>query len=115
MALRVLVVEDDPTYSYSAAKTLRQAGYEVAVANDYLGALKALDESSIDLLLTDIVMPKGMNGFALARMARLRTLGLKVVYMTAYDVPTEEAFGKILRKPISDDLLVSEISQAIAA
>jgi CheY-like chemotaxis protein len=115
MALRILVVEDEDTCRYSTARTLRHAGYEVHEASDYIGALKALDEHPIDLLLADVVMPKGMNGFALARMARLRKLDLKVLFMTGFDVSTEEAFSKVLRKPISEDDLVSEISLAVAA
>lgn len=114
MALRVLLVEDDVSFCYSARKTLTQAGFDVAVATDYLEALKVLDDHPVDLLLTDIIMPK-INGIALARMARLRRLGLKVLFMTAYDLPVDEAFSKILRKPISDQQLVEEVTQALAA
>lgn len=114
MARRVLLVEDDVSFSYSAHKALNQAGFDVIVANDYLHALKAIDEEQIDLLLTDIVMPK-VNGFALARMARLRRLDLKVLFMTAYDFPGYEAFGKVLRKPITEDRLVEEVAHTLAA
>lgn len=115
MPLRVLLVEDDASFRYSATKALSEAGFEVLTASDYLRALKTIDDDQVDLLLTDIVMPNGVNGFALARMARLRRLGLKVLFMTAYDLPTEEAFGKVLRKPISADQLVAEVSLTLAA
>jgi two-component system cell cycle response regulator CpdR len=114
MALKVLLVEDDASFSYSVAKSLRQAGFEVTIAGNYLGALKAIEEQHVDLLLTDVVMPS-VNGFALARMARLRRLGLKVLFMTAYDLPNDEAFAKVLRKPITEDKLVEEVANALAA
>lgn len=114
MVLRVLLVEDDPSFSYSASRALSQAGFEVVVANDYLGALKAIDEQEVDLLLTDIVMPN-VNGVALARMARLRRLGLKVLFVTAFDLPPEGAFSRVLRKPIAEDKLVEEVAQMLAA
>ena len=70
----------------------------------------------MDLLLTDIVMPGSVNGIALSRMARLRRRDLKVVYLTGYNVPgvEEEASGPILRKPIDDAFLVSEIERILA-
>ena len=65
-------------------------------------------------MITDLVMPGGINGFALARMARMRRLDLRVLYLTAYDLPLEEAIGKVLRKPIDLDALVAEARNALA-
>jgi hypothetical protein len=67
----------------------------------------------VDLLITDLVVPNGVNGFALARMARLRRLDLKVIYLTDIDVPTEEAIGKILRKPLALEVLSLEARLAL--
>jgi CheY-like chemotaxis protein len=114
MALKVLVVEDDAPFSYSVGRSLGQAGFEVVVAGDYLSALRALENQRIDLLLTDVVMPN-VNGFALARMARLRNLDLKVLFMTAFDLPDEEAFAKVLRKPVTEEKLVEEVAHLLAA
>jgi len=58
-------------------------------------------------------MPGGINGFALARMARMRRLDLRVLYVTGYDLPMEEGIGKVLRKPIFLDLLVAEARNAL--
>jgi CheY-like chemotaxis protein len=111
----ILLVDDDEAFSYAAAKSLRQAKFVVSVAPDHRLALQILEgPQPIDLLITDLVMPGGINGFALARMARLRRLDLKVLYLTAYDLPMEEAIGKILRKPIDLDVLVLEALDAIA-
>lgn len=114
MATRILVVDDDEAFRYAAAKTLTDAGFEVADAHDYRGALAILDDKKpLALLITDIVVP-AVNGFALARMARMRHFGLKVIYVTGFDVPTHEAIGPILRKPLDPDLLLAEARRVIA-
>jgi CheY-like chemotaxis protein len=110
----ILLVDDDEAFSYAAFKALRAAGYGVLLAPDHLYALEILDgPRSLDLLITNIVMSNGINGFALARMARLRRLDLKILYMTAVEVPTGEAVGKILRKPLPLAVLASEARQAL--
>ncbi len=113
---RILLVDDEDGFRYTAEKALRDAGYDVRIAGDYQKALDILaGPEHLDLMVTDIVMPKGINGFALARMARMRRLDLKLLYVTSYDVPTNEAVAKILRKPITDSDLVHEVDQALAA
>lgn len=112
----ILLVDDEEGFRYSAGKALEKAGFTVSAAKDYVDALQVLQsEKPIDLLVTDIVMPAGIHGFALARMARMRRLGMKVLYLSAYDVPTTEAIGKVLRKPITDEELVSEVRCALAS
>ena len=112
----ILIVEDETADRYAAHKALTRAGYHVTTASGYLKALEEVcSERKIDLLLTDIVMPSGVNGFALARMARMRRKDLKVLYMTAYDVPNAEALGDILHKPLSEADLVAHVSTALGA
>jgi CheY-like chemotaxis protein len=65
--------------------------------------------------ITAILMPDRIHGFALARMARMRRPELKVLYLTAYDLPTDEAIGKVLRKPVTDTMLADEIRRALAS
>jgi DNA-binding NtrC family response regulator len=95
---------------------LKGAGFDVLAVPDYLPALKHLDSNErIDVLLTDIVMPDRVNGFALSRMARMRRPGLGVVYFTAHDIPDaeDEALGQILRKPFDSDQLLRAIRQEL--
>jgi len=114
MARRCLVVDDDDGFRYATVKLLRDAGFDVEEASDYRRALEILDEKKpLDLLVMDIVIP-GVNGFALARMARMRYIGLKVVYLSAFDIPTHEAIGPVLRKPIDGQLLLSEIDKVLS-
>src|SRR6185312_14360632 len=113
---RILLVDDDEAFRYAASKVLENAGFEVTVAPDYRRALEVLEsEAPIDLLVTDVVMPNRINGFALARMARMRRLGLKVLYVSAYEIQTDEAIGKILNKPLSDDQFLIEVREALAS
>jgi CheY-like chemotaxis protein len=112
----ILLVDDDEGFRYAAEKALRSAGFEIVAVPDYRGALETLESNQpLDLLLTDIVMPDRVNGFALARMARMRRLDLKVLYLSAYDVPSHEAIGKVLRKPITGDELAAEVRLALAS
>jgi CheY-like chemotaxis protein len=111
------VVDDDPVFGDSTARVLRAAGFEVCLAPDYRLALQDLESTRpIDLLITDIVMPDRVNGVALSRMARMRRPELKVIYLTAYDIPgvEDDAIGPVLRKPIDDEQLVAEVRRVLA-
>jgi CheY-like chemotaxis protein len=106
----ILVVDDDEAFGEASAKALRGAGYSVQFAPDYRLALQHLEsDQPIDLLITDIVMPRRVNGLALGRMARLRRPDIKILYLTAYDIPGihNEALGPLLRKPIDIDEIIT--------
>lgn len=114
MSARVLVVDDDDAFRYATVKMLAETGLEAVEAPDFRRALEILDDKKpLALLLMDIVIP-GVNGFALARMARMRHRDLKVIYVSAFDVPTSEAIGPVLRKPVEGDALMAEIRKALA-
>lgn len=113
MSARVLVVDDDDAFRYATVKMLADAGFETVEAPDYREALDILDDKKpLALLVMDIVIP-GVNGFALTRMARMRHRDLKVIYVSAFDVPTDEAIGPVLRKPVDSDVLMAEIRKAL--
>jgi DNA-binding NtrC family response regulator len=108
----ILLVDDDDGYRYAAQRALESAGFTVIAARGFNDALEALDSlEPIDLLVIDIVMQ--VNGFALARMARYRRPELKTLYITAFDVPADEAVGKLIRKPAVMDELVEEVRTSI--
>lgn len=118
LAARILLVEDDLAFGEATAKLLRNAGFEVFLAPDHRLALEDIESKrAIDLMITDIVMPQRVNGLALARMARLRRPHLKVLYLTAYEIPSadREALGTILRKPIENEHFLAEVKRALAA
>jgi CheY-like chemotaxis protein len=91
----VLVVEDDIDLQTTTRMLLVDLGYKVIVASSGPEALLHLAAEPIDLLLTDVVLPDGMNGPEVARKAHQRLPSLKVVYMSGYT-------GDVLRR--HDDL-----------
>jgi len=114
----VLIVEDDPALGGALCEMLQRGGYAATFATGFNPALEILEaERPIDLMLVDIVMPDGVNGLALARMARLRRRELKIIYITGYSIPgiEREALGTILCKPIDDQVLLEEVQRALAA
>ena len=114
----VLLVEDEPAVRDVARDFLAAAGYRVLTAEDGERAmLVAAREATIDVLVTDIVMPK-MRGPELARELLRWKPGVKVVYMSGYLEPGEadddflkDAF--FLNKPFSRDELVNQVAEAL--
>jgi DNA-binding response OmpR family regulator len=114
----VLVVEDEEVLGKAYGDALCRAGFQVSIAPDFRLALEVLEANRpVDLLVADIVMPSGINGIALARMARMRQRDVKVIYITGHDIPGVEnlALGPVLRKPIDGTVLVAEVARALAA
>ena len=107
---RILVVDDDEAMSYALTRILAVEGYNVVGARDYREALPILEDGRpVDLLIADLLLP-GVNGFALARMGRMRHHNLNVIYVTGFDdFPAGEALGPVLRKPVDQDLLLRTI------
>ncbi|HVU20009.1 MAG TPA: response regulator [Rhizomicrobium sp.] len=112
----VLVVEDEPLVRMVAVEVLRDSGYEVLEAGDGLEALEVLRGSAVDVLITDVQMPR-MNGYQLAEAAIDRWPGLKVLIVTGYareNVSARIASAAIhtIHKPFDIDrlpLLVAEL------
>lgn len=115
---RILVFDDDRTYGEALGAVLRNAGFDVTVSAHFHPALELLSgDQPLDLLLADIVVPSGVNGMALSRMARMRRRDLKIIYLTGHDLPgaEQEALGPILRKPVTDQVLLAEVRRVLAA
>ncbi len=97
----ILLVDDNQTLMELAGRHLTAWGYRVIPASDGPSALAVLESGEeIDLLFTDIVMPEGMSGPALAETARRLRPGLKVLLTTGYAAESSEQHGMyVLRKP----------------
>jgi PAS domain S-box-containing protein len=82
----VLVVEDEPAVRELACVTLQKRGYQVLKAANGPQAVEVWERNSaqISLLLTDMVMPSGMNGSELAKILLSRNPQLKVIYTSGY-------------------------------
>ena len=118
----VLVVEDDDTVRQSAVEALREMGYEVLEAPDAMEAFRLIaDRGGIDLLFTDVGLPGGVNGRALADAAHNINPALKVLFTTGY---TREATLKsgalhgdvhFLAKPFSLQQLEAKVREVLDA
>ncbi len=81
----VLVVDDEPLVRLLVTEVLEELGYSSLEAADAQGGLKILETSArIDLLITDVGLPHGMNGRQLADAARQLRPDLKVLFITGY-------------------------------
>jgi PAS domain S-box-containing protein len=82
----ILICEDDEDVRAYSVEALRELGYRVLEAADGRAALRLLAENAegIDLLFTDIVLPGGMSGAAVAEKARAIRPGLPVLFTTGY-------------------------------
>src|SRR5439155_23090143 len=113
----VLLVEDDDLVRKAARRILELEGYRVLEAANGADALALAERfrGPIDLLLTDVVMPR-MNGHDLACAVRAARPAIKVVYVTGYvgdaadaeALEATEAIGAYLRKPFSPAALLSK-------
>jgi len=116
----VLLVEDDDVVRVFVRDLLRESGYRVLCAANGANALRLFQDSTspIDLVLTDVVMPK-MSGPELAKRLRDMSPELKVLYMTGY--ADEEVFAKYelrgdwpqVAKPFKADFLLDLIKQVL--
>lgn len=60
---KILIIEDDETLVKMYQKLLSSHGYQVAVANEAKSGLDIIKNQSFDLILLDLMLPGGMNGF----------------------------------------------------
>ncbi|HEY1956244.1 MAG TPA: PAS domain S-box protein [Polyangiaceae bacterium] len=117
---RILLVEDEDQVRALAKAVLARQGYEVHAAENGNAALALFDklEGKIDLLLTDVVMPK-MSGRELAeKLAPIRP-ELKVLFMSGYTDDTVVHHGVLdsgiafLQKPITPDALARKVREVL--
>ena len=110
---RVLVVEDEESYSEALAYMLRKEGFEVAIAADGNAALVEFDRNGADIVLLDLMLP-GMSGTDVCKALRTRS-AVPVIMVTARDSEIDKVVGLELgaddyvTKPYSARELVARI------
>jgi PAS domain S-box-containing protein len=119
----VLVVEDEEAVGQIVQSSLQQHGFRVLRAANALEALQIYNEENgqIDLLLTDMVMPRGMSGSELAANLKALKPELKIVYTTGYsrqvvgqDLDLREGLN-FLPKPHAPGKLIETVRSRLAA
>ncbi len=88
---RVLVVEDEESYSDALAYMLRKEGFEVSVANTGPDALAEFDKTGADIVLLDLMLP-GMPGTEVCRQIRA-TSNVPVIMVSAKDAEVDKVVG----------------------
>ena len=115
----VLLVEDEPMVLDLGSRVLRSHGYRVLVASNAAEALQVAREhaGTIDLLLTDVVMP-GLPGPELAARLETVTPGLRVLYVSGYADDSVARLGaeegiSFLAKPFTGEALAARVREVL--
>ncbi len=81
----ILVIDDEAALRDILADVLEENGYHILTAPDGPAGMDILlSEQPIDLLITDVRLPNGMNGREVATAARIRRPGLKILFITGF-------------------------------
>jgi two-component system response regulator RegX3 len=110
---RVLVVEDEESFSEAVSFMLRREGYEVAVTSDGNQALEEFDRNGADLILLDLMLP-GVSGTEVCRTIRNKSQ-VPIIMLTAKDGEVDKVVGLELgaddyvTKPFSSRELLARV------
>jgi two-component system, OmpR family, response regulator RegX3 len=110
---RVLVVEDEESFSDALSYVLRKEGFEVSVADTGPAALSEFDRSGADIVLLDLMLPE-MSGTEVCRQLRTRSQ-VPIIMITARDSEIDKVVGleigadDYITKPYSPRELVARI------
>ncbi|PIE69181.1 MAG: DNA-binding response regulator [Deltaproteobacteria bacterium] len=114
----ILVVDDEPNYQIVLSELLRDEGFEVFTADSGLAGMTIVQDTDLDLVLTDMKMPE-MDGIEFLAKIKEFNKALPVILITAY-AEVEQAVKAMhlgaftyLAKPFSNDQLLASINKAI--
>jgi two-component system response regulator RegX3 len=114
---RILLVEDEESFSDPLSYLLRKEGYEVALAETGTAALEGFDRDGADLVLLDLMLP-GLSGMDVCRALRLRS-SVPVIMLTAKDSEIDKVVGleigadDYVTKPYSSRELLARITAVL--
>jgi CheY-like chemotaxis protein len=115
----ILIVDDEFGLAEMLREMLRDLGFEVTLAINGRLALEILEEGTVDLVLTDMMMPV-MDGAELAAAMRSdrRHRGTPIIMMTSLPTANPQPaglFDAVLRKPFTPDLLLKTMLGCLAS
>ena len=118
---RALVVDDSLTMRKVLGRLLEREGYEVLVAKDGMDAMQVLQDTTPEIILTDIEMPR-MDGFGLARNIRddARTAKTPLIMISSRTAEKHQNLAKeigvdaFFGKPVHDDELINKVNELLA-
>ncbi len=110
----VLLVEDEYIVRASAAERLRELGYRVLEAADGPAALYLLESGTqVDMLVTDVGLPNGMNGRQVAEAVRERRPGIPLLFITGYSGAELPPGSDVIDKPFDLDSLARQVQASL--
>ena len=116
-ALKILVVDDDPVTRSLLTKRLSKIDFEVETAESGVDALRMISNSYYDVVLTDLMMPGGVDGIGVLESAKEGNLKTEVILITAHGtidnaiVAMKKGATDYLQKPINLDELVLRLAK----
>jgi nitrogen-specific signal transduction histidine kinase/CheY-like chemotaxis protein len=117
----VLIVDDEPSVRMQVTDVLQERGYNTIEAEDGASGLKVLQSAArIDLLISDVGLPGGMNGRQMADAARIGRPDLKVLFITGYAPSAVVGSGRleqgmqVMTKPFALDALAARVNDLIS-
>ena len=117
----ILLIDDDEAFRSMLRRALQRRGHTVVEAPEGAAALRSLGSHSVDLVITDIVMPN-MDGIETIRALRASHPGLKVIAMSGGGrvrpegyLETATAFGavRVFSKPFDTEELLAAVDDAL--
>jgi DNA-binding response OmpR family regulator len=118
---KILIVEDDPSFSRAVCHIIEKEGYDVITAANGLTGLRMAKEDKPDLLILDVMLP-GLDGFEIC--SRLRhepqTARLPIIMLSAKGQETDKTTGlkvganEYLTKPVDRAVLLEKLTSLLA-
>ena len=119
---KVLIVDDSPAQLYCLRQIVEQAGHQTVTADCGEKAIELAEDENPQVILMDIVMP-GMSGYqAKRKLGKAEsTRHIPVIFVSTKDGEADRAWGlrqgarEYVTKPVNPNLLLTAISEAMAA
>jgi len=116
-ALKILVVDDDPVTRSLLTKRLSKDDYQVETAASGVDAVRMISHAYYDVILTDLMMPGGVDGIGVLETAKENNLKTEVILITAHGsidnaiVAMKKGANDYLQKPINMDELILRLAK----
>ena len=114
---KILIIEDEASFSEAITFLLKKEGFDVSVANNGQDGINLFDKNGADLILLDLMLP-GLSGTEVCRQIRLKS-NVPIIMLTARDTEIDKVVGLELgaddyvTKPYSSRELIARINAVL--
>jgi len=119
---RILVVDDDPDITFALSLFLKKERHDVEVAASRAEGMKALETSTPDLMILDVMMEQPDDGIAMAQDLRRAGVKLPIIMLTSVGKVTGMSYGRdndlvpveaFIEKPVRPEDLLKKITELL--